>query len=543
MPSREPDLHLLRDGSSSPTAQRTRALTAAGVSPTWSEERFDRIARLAAKLLDVPMAMINLVTEQQWTKASHGIEGAPTPLADSICRHAVEADRALEITDMSRDERFVDNVFVTRDPHLRFYAARPLAVHGRSVGTLCVMDTAPRELDQDQREVLDELAAWAQAELNNASLNALVRRVQDQQRLTGLVLTSAGEGIVGCDHAGVVLFANPAAVQIIGRSEKDVVGRGLHDVVHPVRPDGTAFPAEECATYLAMTRGESLVAHETEFVRADGTSVSVEQAVAPMRDGDGLVGSVVTFRDVSARTEIARLKAEFVGVVSHELRTPLTSIRGSLGLLGAGVMGDLTSEQRPLVDMALSNAERLGHLVDDILDLDRLDAGRLPLRPVPVDAGDVARHVVHLLTPVAQTAGVALRVVEPLEPAPVFVDESRIVQALTNLVGNAVKFTDTGGRVDVHVSGDDQAVRVRVTDTGRGIPADRLDSVFDRFVHIDGAATRTKGSGLGLSITRGIVERSGGRVDVTSELGVGSTFTVELPRRSKPTPDGQGATA
>ncbi|EYR63599.1 histidine kinase [Actinotalea ferrariae CF5-4] len=513
------------------SGRRTAVLAAARIAPGWSEERFDRITRLAAKLLDVPMAMINLVAEHQWTKAAHGIEGAPTPLRDSICRHAVDSGTALEVADMTQDGRFEGNVFVTRDPHLRFYAARPLAVEGLDVGTLCVMDTAPRELDEDQRAVLDELAAWAEAELNNASLNALVRRVQEQQRLTGLVLTSADEGIVGCDHDGVVVFANPAALALLGRDEGELVGRRLHDVVHPARPDGTPFPTAQCATHRAMTRGEPLTAHETSFVRSDGTWVPIEQTVAPMRDADALVGSVVTFRDVSARTEIARLKAEFVGVVSHELRTPLTSIRGSLALLGAGVMGPLADEQRPLVDMALANVERLGHLVDDILDLERLDAGRLPLRPAAIDAADLVREVVDLLSPAAQAAGVALAAARPLPAGPVTVDAGRLLQALTNLVGNAVKFTEAGGEVTVRVTTDERAVRVHVTDTGRGIPADRLGSVFDRFVHIDGDATRTKGSGLGLSITRGIVERSGGRVEVASELGVGSTFTVELPRR------------
>jgi PAS domain S-box-containing protein len=502
---------------------RARLLTDARVVPGWREERFDRIARLAARLLDVPIAMINLVGENQWTKAAHGIAGEPTSLRDSICRYVVEADAALEVPDLAGDRRFVDNVFVVDDPRLRFYAARPLAVQG---------DRAPRELTGEQRALLDELAEWAQAELNNDSLNALVQQLEEQQRLTALVLASADEGIVGCDASGAVLFVNPSAARILGARERDLVGRQLHEVVHPVHQDGSPFAAVDCSTYRAMTTGQVVTAQETSFRRADGTWVPVEQSVAPMLDDGTLLGAVVTFRDVTARAEVERLKAEFVGVVSHELRTPLTSIRGSLALLAADVVGQVSPDQRPLLQMALSNAERLGHLVDDILDLDRLDAGRMPLRPEAVDAAALAAQVVDLLMPAAQAAGVRLSIRESDRTGPVRVDPGRVAQALTNLVGNALKFTAPGGSVSLSVDETSDEVSVSVADTGRGMPPDVLDTVFDRFIQIDAGSTgtSTKGSGLGLSIARGIVERSGGRIDVTSQLGIGSTFVIRLPR-------------
>ncbi|ADB74246.1 ATP-binding protein [Geodermatophilus obscurus] len=617
------------------------------------EERFDRITRLAARLLDVPFAMVNLVADDhQWTKAGHGLAVQRTPLSDSICRYPVQSGVRLEVNDLTEDEPFRTNAFVVEDPHVRFYAGEPLSAGGTPVGTLCVLDTEPRELSDDQRALLAELAAWAEAELNNTALNHLVAELHDrehrlqrlvdavpegvflvdeagaaratnavaerlfglphgrrvpldtllpglspdsppfarrrrgdrtgvtraevtgrsadghrfplevsvspledagddrwlvlardlspredaeaelrrQERLTSMILASAGDGIVGSDHAGVVVFANPAATRILGCRESDLVGKSLHAVAHHTRPDGSPFPQDECPTHRAITESQFVVVHTDLFWRRDGRPVPIEMSVAPIVSGDEVHGAVTTFRDISQRTEVERLKDEFISVVSHELRTPLTSIKGSLSLLTNGVMGPVPAAQQPLLDMARRNAERLGELVDDILDLDRLEAGRMPLRPVETDADELAAQVVGSLQPAAAVAGVELSVKPCGGGATVVrVDPHRMNQVLTNLVGNAIKFSSPGCPVTVSVSRAGDEVCLAVRDRGPGIPEDQHAAVFERFrqVHEPGGA-RT-GTGLGLPIARGIVDRSGGRIELTSEPGKGSTFTVVLP--------------
>ncbi len=512
------------------SARRGDILRSAGLLHSAAEERFDRIARLAAKLIGVPMAMINLVGEEQWTRASHGIEAGITPLAESICRHAVDQGSRFQVTDMRLDDRFAGNIFVINDPEVRFYAAETLYLQGETVGTLCVLDTRPRELNEDQIEVLGELAAWAQAELSNKTLNHLARDAQQNEALTRAILQGAGDGIVGSGPDGSILLANQAAAEMLGWDAEELIGRTLHEVAHHSRPDGTPYPIAQCPSHRAIDEGLSMPAHEDLFWRRTGEPLPIEMTVTSLPQCPGPGGAVTVFRDISKRQEVQRLKDEFVSVVSHELRTPLTSIIGSLKLLHAEVTGPLDAQQRPLIDMALRNAQRLGVLVDDILDMDRLDAGRMPLRVSTLDVRDLIRSVVDQLQGTASLQKVDLTSRPSKSGLLVQADPGRLAQALTNLIGNALKFTPPGGRVRVTARGEEAEVLIEVADTGMGIAPEDLPVLFERFRQVGPAtAAERKGTGLGLAITKAIVERSGGRVEVTSRVGEGSVFTIVLP--------------
>ncbi|WP_460814757.1 sensor histidine kinase [Nocardioides korecus] len=247
---------------------------------------------------------------------------------------------------------------------------------------------------------------------------------------------------------------------------------------------------------------------------------------------------------VCARTEELRqlteqhrrldaMKQEFVSAVSHELRTPLTAIRGSLELLVDGDAGELPEAARPVVAMAARGSLRLSRLVDDIIDLERLQSGTFGVRPQRHDLERLVAEAVEPLRPLADEAGVAL-VLTPMDLR-AHCDGDRTTQALVNLVGNAVKFTPPGGSVTVGAVESDGWVELRVADTGRGIPAGELEAVFDRFHQVDPDDARTQaGTGPGLSITRHVVEAHGGRVWAESELGVGSRFCFTLPSATAP---------
>ena len=363
-------------------------------------------------------------------------------------------------------------------------------------------------------------------------IQVLVTAVEQQRRVTELVLDSAGDGIVGLDRQGFVLFANLAARRMLLCRETDLLGRRFHDIAHHEHADGTPYPWQECPVSALVTSGEPAFLPDQRYVRRDGTAFPVEIVMSPLIIEGAVMGAVQSFRDVSERLEMDEIKRQFVSVVSHELRTPLTSIKGSLQMLDSGILGPLSDDQQELVTMAVSNSERLGQLVNDILDLERLDAGRMPLDPAEVSALDLARDSVMGITGAADAAGVRLAV----EPAPVdlavdvVVDPHRMIQVLTNLLGNAIKFSERGATVRVEVSRTGDDVSISVSDRGRGIPADQLSSVFDRFGQVDvGDSRRGSGTGLGLAIAREIVERSGGTITVASELGEGSTFIVNLP--------------
>jgi signal transduction histidine kinase len=230
----------------------------------------------------------------------------------------------------------------------------------------------------------------------------------------------------------------------------------------------------------------------------------------------------------AALRESERVKDEFLSVVGHELRTPLTSIRGSLGLLEGGVLGELPQDAANMVAVATVNTDRLVRMINDILDIERMAAGRLSLEPDAVDAAELVSQSIQVVQATADAAGVTLR--NDAARIMVFADPDRIVQALVNLLGNAVKFSTRGGVVTVTASSDDEGALFSVTDTGRGIPADRLEGIFERFRQVDASDAREKGgTGLGLPIARGIVNQHGGRMWVESREGRGSTFHFTLP--------------
>ena len=360
----------------------------------------------------------------------------------------------------------------------------------------------------------------------------LVRQVENERRITEFVLDSTGDGIIGLDRDGLVAFANLSARRMLRCREEDLVGQRFHDIAHHHHADGTPFAWEDCPVdALVMSGGVGTIQGQTYF-RRDGSAFPVEIVVSPlMRDGV-LTGSVTSFRDVSERQAVAEVQRQFVSVVSHELRTPLTSIKGSLQMLDSGLFGEVNSEQQELLTMAVNNSDRLSHLVNDILDLERLDAGRMPLHPQPVSAYELAEQAVSGITGAADAAGISVTAQEapPGATAVVDVDAHRILQVLTNLLGNAIKFSERGSAVRTEVTSEGDMVRICVIDEGRGIPVDQLARVFERFGQVEsGDARRHDGSGLGLAIAREIAVRSGGTIEVTSEVGVGSRFAVLLP--------------
>lgn len=233
--------------------------------------------------------------------------------------------------------------------------------------------------------------------------------------------------------------------------------------------------------------------------------------------------------------ELEGLKDDFISTVSHELRTPMTSIRGSLSLLENGVVGSLTGDAMELVQIARANAERLIRLINDMLDLHKIQAGRLDHRPSRVAIPGLVVSAVDGVRALALEAGVAQRIDVVFE-GPIVGDEDRLVQVLTNLLSNAIKFTPRGGVVTVKVepAGAD-FVRFWVIDHGSGIEAGQIPRLFQRFQQVDSSSTRaTGGTGLGLAICKAIVERHGGSIGVESTVGEGSRFWFDLPRRPEP---------
>lgn len=242
---------------------------------------------------------------------------------------------------------------------------------------------------------------------------------------------------------------------------------------------------------------------------------------------------------LSQRSKLDTLKDEFISTVSHELRTPLTSIRGSLGLLSSGIMGKLDPKAQNLLRIAVTNTDRLIRLINDILDLERMESGRAPLQVRRCSLRDLIQQAADTMSGMAHAATVRIALGEPLSPSNMEAlffdgDADRILQVLTNLLSNAIKFSPSASTIRVHAEATADSILLKVSDEGRGIPADKLDAVFDRFQQVEPSDERQKGgTGLGLAICRTIIQQHSGSIWAQRNLGPGTTLYVMLPRTAR----------
>jgi signal transduction histidine kinase len=235
-------------------------------------------------------------------------------------------------------------------------------------------------------------------------------------------------------------------------------------------------------------------------------------------------------RDITERRAVDKMKTEFIGMVSHELRTPLTSIRGSLGLLQGGIVGEIPPKAASLVSIALNNSDRLVRLVNDILDIEKIESGRMEFRFERHDLTEIAKEAITANTAFADQHDVRFVMDGMHENALVVADRDRITQVLTNLLSNAAKFSSTGGKVIVSVFRKGTGIQVEVADRGQGIPKDFKDRVFNKFAQADSSDNREgNGTGLGLSISKTIIEKHGGRISFRAREDLGTVFFFHLP--------------
>jgi PAS domain S-box-containing protein len=356
-----------------------------------------------------------------------------------------------------------------------------------------------------------------------------------------LILNSAADGILGLDSTGTITFANPSAARLTGYEPEELTGQTFDSLI-ATTADGSARAEETSVVQRVLRVGSPRRETGVPLRRKDGSTFPAEYVCAPIPDGDRIVGAVVTFKDISERLAVERMKDEFISVVSHELRTPLTSIRGALGLLASGLAGQLPERGQQMLAIAVKNTERLIALINDILDIERIESGAISMEKRDCNLADLMTQAAELMQPMAEKAGIRLEVAP--RRAPLFVDPDRLIQVLTNLLSNAIKFSPPGSRVWMDAEASDGRVWIRVRDEGRGIPPEKLEVIFERFQQVDASDAREKGgTGLGLAICRSIVRQHGGQIWAESgpAHGPGSTFHVVLPGGAAPPTAGAGA--
>jgi PAS domain S-box-containing protein len=374
--------------------------------------------------------------------------------------------------------------------------------------TLRDLQTVNRELDQRVDERTRDL------------LEALAREHAEAGK-NQAILEGIADGVIVFDQQGKALVANPAIGRLLERPSERLLGADIGALMADEVEDADQAKVVDLLKERGSRRSSAKFAWGQKTL-----SVSF----APVRSASGGVsGTVAVFRDFTREAEVDRMKSDFVSVVSHEVRTPLTSIKGYLDLVLMGASGPLNKQQQSFLSIAKSNAERLHELVSDLLDISRIESGKVELDIQVVSLPQVAAQVASSLEPEFRARGLTLTLDVPASLPEIFGDRGRIGQILSNLVSNAYKYTREGGAT-IRARAVGTTLQVDVIDTGVGIVQEDLGKLFTRFFRAEDAMVRQQpGTGLGLNITKSLVELHGGLIWVTSKPGVGSTFSFTLP--------------
>jgi PAS domain S-box-containing protein len=528
-------------------AERLAALRSYAILDTEPEAAYDDLVRVASHLLGVPMALVSLVdAERQWFKARLGLDATEGPRELSFCGHAVAEGRSLVVPDARQDPRFHDNPAVVGPPHVRFYAGAPLRTPaGHVLGTLCAIDHEPRTLGPEQLGLLEALARQAvsllelrrraaEAEANTAALHDLSKI---QRRFFELSLDLLC--IAGTD--GYFKRLNPTWTKLLGHPEEELLSRPWLDFVHPDDQEATLREGSKLAA------GHETIAFENRYRTHDGGwrwlmwSVSPDPEsgllMAVARDVTPLKEAEQRLREAQLAADAAnRAKSDFLANMSHELRTPLNSVIGFTNILLKNKSGNLGVRELDYLNRIGTNGNHLLRLINDVLDLSRIEAGRIDVVSEEVDLAVLVHRVVSHLQAQAQAAGARLGVTMPERLVSLRTDQHRLEQVVINLVGNALKFT-TEGTVEVRIRADAEGhpVRIDVIDDGVGIPTSKHAVIFESFRQADESTRRRfGGTGLGLAISRSLCEALGFRLDLASTEGRGSLFAISLGEHDLP---------
>lgn len=342
------------------------------------------------------------------------------------------------------------------------------------------------------------------------------------------ILDTVVDAIITIDSSGIILTFNPAAERMFGIKREDALGKNVNILM-------TGQHHTDHGRYITnylTGHTKNVIGKNREFtaIKSDGTVFPIELAVGEMFVGTSLrfVGII---RDISERKQLERIKREFISTVSHELKTPLTSITGALGLARSGTFGTLTEKLQEIIDIAYRNSERLGVLVSDILDIEKIDAGHMSYDMQSSNIEQLISDCVISMQPYSSKFGVSIKVCATAENPRFTGDPNRITQVITNLISNGIKFSKSGQQVEVRSESTADTLTFSVRDHGEGIPEEFHERIFTRFFRVDSADDRhSGGTGLGLSICRPIVEAHNGTISVESCPGKGSTFTVRILR-------------
>ena len=364
--------------------------------------------------------------------------------------------------------------------------------------------------------------------------------LEESSRLNNAILSSAGYIIVATDREGKIIVFNPEGERALGYTAEEVMGKTPAIWHDPLEVKQRAIelsnelkkeviPGFEVFTAKQLLDGAEV--REWNFIRKDGTSFPGQLVATPLKDNAGqIVGFLGIIQDITERKQIDQMKSEFISTVSHELRTPLTSIRGALGLIASGAAGELPADAKELTDIAYNNSVRLVRIINDILDIEKIESGKMQMQIKPVEVHAILTQAVKANEAYAEKYEVKFKIEDTPQNVEVLADPDRLMQVLANLLSNAAKFSPADSTVFVWAKLNGRSMRFYVQDHGTGIPEEFRSRIFGKFAQADHSTTRRyDGTGLGLSITQKFIEAMQGKIAFESEVDKGTTFYFDLP--------------
>ncbi len=504
---------------------RLRALYDLSILDTAAEQSYDDIAQLAMMICQVPIAVVSLVDkDRQWFKSCLGLSATETHRDIAFCAHAILTPQdVLEVKDATQDDRFADNALVTGEPGIRFYAGAPLVTQtGLALGTLCVIDYQPRQLSAEQKSSLMLLASQV---VKLLELRESHQKIAEQaEKFSTLYVMSPVAIALTRVEDGTFLETNPELSRILGYSEAQFMSLRYSDITP------SQYRNDEVRLLEKLGSEGRCGPYEKQLISSSGNliPVMVNSVLIKKASGELCVWSII--QDISERKRIEQLKNEFVSTVSHELRTPLTSISAALRMVIGGMLGELPEKIQDVLVMAGKNSQRLTLLINDLLDMEKLLAGKMVFDLKPSQMMPLLQQAVAENKAFADQYAVTYQIVAHENDQWVLIDGLRMQQVLNNFLSNAAKFSVANTRVDISLTLENDLLRVSVWDYGQGISPEFQKHIFQKFAQADATDSRKRGgTGLGLAISKELVERMGGNIGFTSEVNQGSCFYAEFP--------------
>ena len=515
------------------------------------EQVLTRALEMIAEAVGAEMGVIlgvDSISNNLIYRATFGIDPALVPdhmatfmQNEGLAGWVVQSQRSVIVADVQDDARWLHQTAFDDAP--RSAIAAMLEANEDILGVIMLYHHLPGRFNDDHLRLVTAAAGQIATAMNNADLYGLireqaerlglmVRREQVEATKNASIVESIGDGVMVTDQSGEIVQFNTAAERVLAMTRRDVIGRRITELSGLYGASGGERWLETLQEWMNDPASHKPGDVLQEQLRLENDRV-VSVVLSPVNMGDQFLGTVSIFRDITRETEVDRMKSEFVATVSHELRTPMTSIKGYADLLLMGGAGAISDPQQRFLNIIKTNADRLSELVNDLLDISRIDRGTINLSFQLLDVSEVISTTLSHLNGRVANDHKDMTIIADIMPGLPLIngDFDKLVQIMNNVADNAFNYTYAGGAVTLRAYIEGEYVVMSVTDTGVGIPEENQARVFERFFRDESnlLVMETSGTGLGLAIVQDYVKMHKGQIDFTSEIGQGTTFYVRLP--------------